>query len=129
MTATSAVHDSISGKHAAPKAGMGAPPLSVHVDTQFKNLAIQNIVFADSTPANVGMRVVAIGSDENARVGHTGTLVHIQLPSQLFIKWNHSGAIQASDRLKLIPEQKCPAGLVSDRQPLHHFICNLGAII
>ena len=72
------------------------------------------ILLADSTPATVGMRVVAVGSSVQGRhrVGHKGVIALLQPLSQLLVQWDHSDASQLANCLELIPEHKAPAGLV-----------------
>lgn len=79
-------------------------------------------LLADLTPATEGMRVVAIGSSTSARIGATGVITLLQPTSQLFVKWDVTGKIQLIDRQKLVPEDKCPAGLV--RNDTIAFICH-----
>ena len=79
-------------------------------------------LLADLTPATTGMRVVAIGSSRSARIGEAGVITLLQPTSQVFVKWDDTGKNQLTDRQKLVPEGKCPAGLV--RNDTIAFICH-----
>ena len=69
-------------------------------------------LLADLTPATRLMRVVAIGSSQDVQIGQEGVITLLQPTSQLFVKWDLTGMNQLTDRQKLVPEHKCPAGLV-----------------
>ena len=76
-----------------------------------------SVLLADDTQAAVGMRVVAIGSSESHRTGHTGVITKLHPVGPVVVRWGHSGESHFALRQKLMPEDECPTGLVSKDHP------------